>query len=559
MKLISKQTFFALFLFCSVTSLETQESRRTAAGSYESSGSQEALFFPKLPEREKVCPMRPIDIEVPSWETTQGRSEHFWHKETLFMLFFLMLSLVCSWNVVSIFRFLSGVRMKGKKCLSPHEITKLALSDSATGLCVFSLFMTSFTPILRALRKSWVPHITAFSVNEAFGMSLHELSMAKNAGGFAYKMSSVADYSWIGHAFFGLLWVFMGCIAIRTGASKRVLHRDYIGKLATVSLFFHFMFCCSNVYVDVAKHTFMNKVALLSTWASIFVHLAKAIAALKDKEATHQERVAAHMRQMFLVWIYSIEGSGQIRLVSTLFYSTGNIVTHFCKNRLYRFDSSVCAWKYLERNFFTRCVSYGYLFLYSLRNPSDEETRELLKRLVSTLPIEYLDLKFAEYFDAQYLTGGIQLVLIFKRLYDVAKIIKVAMSDEVQAFEEASSDEQVSDDVDFDQMVRSQLLHKQTSQSPGVLPFIRQFSLRAMGKAAKSFENLLPEVEDSDDELFEHPMAQLQSSVSAPLALMQSVSARAARSVRDNLQLVEEDSAFAPGLFSIVRSVTTRM
>jgi len=88
---------------------------------------------------------------------------------------------------------------------------------------------------------------------------------------------------------------------------------------------------------------------------------------------------------------------------------------------------------------------------------------------------------------------------------------------------------------------------------------IKQLSLRAMGKAAESFVNLLPEVEDSDDELFEHPMAQLESSVSAPLALMQTVSARAARSVRDNLQLVEEDSAFAPGLFSIVRSVTTRM
>jgi len=124
--------------------------------------------------------------------------------------------------------------------------------------------------------------------------------------------------------------------------------------------------------------------------------------------------------------------------------------------------------------------------------------------------------------------------------------------------------------------VSSQFFDTKTSQTPGVLTAIRSMSLRAMGKAAKSFENLFSEAEgDSDDDfLFDHPLAslldedssvkrsdgpRLQSSVSAPLALMQSVSARAARRARENLRLVEEDSVRTPGLFSIVRSVSRRM
>lgn len=193
---------------------------------------------------------------------------------------------------------------------------------------------------------------------------------------------------------------------------------------------------------------------------------------------------------------------------------------------------------------------------------------------MSTLAIEYLDLKLAEYFDAQYLVGGLQLILIFKRIWDIATIIKESISDEVQPFEEASSDEMVSDDFDFDRIVRSQLLDAKTSKSPGVLTLVRSMSLRAIGKAAKSFENLFSEAEeDSDVDLFDlHPLAslmddssvkhtdrpRLQSAVSAPLSLMRSVSVHAVRRAQENLQLVAEDSAFTPGLISIVRSVTRR-
>lgn len=362
---------------------------------------------------------------VPNWSSASGRLEQFLHQETLFMLLCVIFTFVICWNSIPIWCFLTRSKRKDRRGLSDTEVTKIAISETATNICVFSLLLTCSTPMVRLFKKKWMLHTSFFSVNEALGMHFHEASMSQNAGlEYEVKLNSSEDYSWVCHASFGLLWVILGCVAIRTGASASKVHRKYISKIAAVSLIFHFYFSCSNLYLDVAKHVFMNKVALLGTWSGVIVHVANAIAILQDKRVAYQDRITTHMRHMFLAYIQSIEGSGQIRLVSSLFYIFGRVVSHYCRRHLYRFDSSECAWKYLEQMFFTRIVSLLYLCLYSWGNPVDKEMRKYVKRTAFFVPIEFLILKGAEYADAQNIIGWYQLIYIICRLYKTASIIK---------------------------------------------------------------------------------------------------------------------------------------
>jgi len=371
---------------------------------------------------EELLPQCPV---VPNWSSMSGKWTHFLHPETQFMLFCVALSCVVCWNWCAICCFVTGTKKQSREGMSDFEATKLGISESAAGICVFSLFMTTVAPVVRLFRKKWFTVTPFFSINESLGMHFHEHSIAQNAGP-DYDLKPVQDLSWIGHAVLGLLWVLLGCAAIRSGAGNATKngHKQYIGMIAMVSLLFHFLFSCSNVFVDGANHTWMNKICLLSAWPSIFLNVTKAMTAVFDKRLSREQRVTKHMRHMFLGWIQSIEGSGQIRLVGTINYISGNMVTHYCKNHLYSFSGSECAWKYLERGFFATCVSGVYLCLYSWRTPSDKKMREHVQSEMPATVVYYAIFKFAEYLNAQYIMTTYQLIQSAARMLEIVKIIR---------------------------------------------------------------------------------------------------------------------------------------
>jgi len=358
---------------------------------------------------EKVCELQPEEVfvvveNVPDWRTLSGRLEHFVHPETICFTMSLILTCVFCLNFTKIWCFITGAQKTSKENLSDLEQTKLAISETSADIAVFSLVMTSVNPLVRALRKRWVLYSPFFAINEFFGLRFHERVMAQNAGwDYDHKdLHSAGDLSWVGHAFFALLWVIFGYLAIRTGAQKSTrAHRKIFSKIAMVSLLFHFCFSCFTLYTDVAKHTLLNKLALLGSWNPVFLHGAIAIAVLFEKRLTRDQRITHHVKHMFMGYITSIQGSGQIRLVSNIYYILGRNVTHYCKNHEYIFSDSDCSWQYFERMFWVSCITVLYLGLYSWRNPKDIVTRKELWETIPTCIAEYMILKVAEYYDAQ--------------------------------------------------------------------------------------------------------------------------------------------------------------
>lgn len=380
---------------------------------------------------EEVCEeLQPEDVavlveDVPDWRTLSGRLEHFFHPETICFTISLILTCVFCLNFTKIWCFITGARKASKQSMSDLEQTKLIISETSADIAVFSLVMTSVNPLVRALRKKWVLYSPFFAINEFFGLRFHERVMAQNAGwDYDHKdLHSAGDLSWVGHAFFALLWVIFGYLAIRTGAQKSTrAHRKIFSKIAMVSLLCHFGFSCFTLYTDVAKHTLLNKLALLGSWNPVFLHGAIAIAVLFEKRLTRDQRITHHVKHMFMGYITSIQGSGQIRLVSNIYYILGRNVTHYCKNHEYIFSDSDCSWQYFERMFWVSCVTVLYLGLYSWRNPRDSVTRQELWETIPTCIAEYMILKVAEYWDAQQVLVCYFCIINSHRLFKTVEI-----------------------------------------------------------------------------------------------------------------------------------------
>jgi len=293
---------------------------------------------------------------------------------------------------------------------------KSMIAYVTTSAAAFSIIVTSTTPLSRLLYKKWLGTHGFVHLQDAAGLAKIE------NGYYDYRVErgSVVDYSFALHATFGLLWVISGCMAIRSGANNVSKHRSHWGYIALVSYACHTTFALAALYINHAHHLAMNRLMLLMSLLESTCHMA---AAFKALFSNNKSRIDNHMKHMFLSYIYSTEGAGQVRFVFILNKLLGRNVSNFCVDKAYHFDSQ-CAWPYVERLCLIRFTSKLIIALYCYRNEEDHDMWRYVKKGLKMNVVVLLMVWTFQYFDATWLMGCISFFLVLDYVHGFCCIIK---------------------------------------------------------------------------------------------------------------------------------------
>jgi len=323
---------------------------------------------------------------------------------------------VC-FNYRKIRQFFRGIRQD----VSANS-AKSMIAYVTTSAAAFSMIVTSTTPLSRLLYKKWLGTHGFTHLQDAAGVT----KLEDGYYDYRVKQGSVVDYSFALHATFGLLWVISGCMAIRSGANNEIKHRSRWGYIALVSYACHTTFALAILYINHAQHLAMNRLMLLMSLLESTYHMAAAFKALKSNNEKKVRR-DNHMKHMFLSYVYSTEGAGQIRFVFILNKLLGRNVHEFCVDKAYHFNSE-CAWPYVERLCLIRFTSKLIIALYCYRNQEDHDMWRYVKKGLKMNVVVVLMVWTFQYFDATWLMGCISFFFVLDYVHGFHCIIKYGVN-----------------------------------------------------------------------------------------------------------------------------------
>lgn len=337
--------------------------------------------------------------------------------ERAIFLFQLVFFVGVCFNYSKILSFF-GMTKQGKQTSS----TKAMIASMTTSCAAFSMIVTSTTPISRVLYKKWLGTHGFAHLHAA----VTDFKMEDGYYDYHVEPSTAVDYSWACHAIFGLLWVLSGCMAMRSGANNVSKHKGYWGRIALVSYVLHTTFALTTLYLNHAGHLMMNRLALFLNVLESSCHMAAAFKALFSKD---KNKIDVHMKHMFLSYIISTEGAGQIRFVAIVNKILGRSVQDFCPSKNYHFNSS-CAWRYVERLALIRFTSKFIIALYCYRNEEDRDMWSYVKQGLIVNSGVVLFIWTLAYFDASRIMAGLCLFQAFDFICGFYYIIKNGVDQE---------------------------------------------------------------------------------------------------------------------------------
>lgn len=222
------------------------------------------------------------------------------------------------------------------------------------------------------------------------------------------------------HGLSGSSWILFGYAAIYTAITDTKKHK-LVAKFSVASYVLFVLFALILLWIDIPGHHLMNKAGLISNHVKSLMHLTLGIVAIRDKTNSFSTRIDKHLMNLFQCYVYSVEGSGQIRLVGHVNYIFKRPTHITCNDKKYRFDSG-CMYPYMERMCLIRTVSHLYMVLYVVKYPMDIRVK---KDLVKALCYDFLAIVFMQLAQKYELANWILCYTCISMLKDISRIINV--------------------------------------------------------------------------------------------------------------------------------------
>ena len=295
-----------------------------------------------------------------------------------------------------------------------------AILETATTICCFSILMTFATMAERIQTGKWKGLISSLWLQEKIGsLSAKEL---REEVYYTYEVESskIGDLSFMLHGLSGSSWIVFGYAAIYTAITDTKKHK-LVAKLSIASYVLFVSFALLLLWIDIPGHHIMNKAGLMSNHVKSLMYLTLGIVAVRDKTKNFSTRVDKHLMNLFKCYVYSVEGSGQIRLVGHVNYIFKRPTHITCIDKKYRFDSG-CMYPYMERMCLIRTVSHLYMGIYVFKYPTDVHMKKYLGKV---LCIDFLAIIFMQLAQKYDLANWIFCYTCISMLRDVSRIIKV--------------------------------------------------------------------------------------------------------------------------------------
>ena len=181
------------------------------------------------------------------------------------------------------------------------------------------VLMTFATMAERIHTGKWKGLIASLWIQEKIGsVSAQEIRQEVY---YTYDVvgSKLGDLSYMLHGLSGSSWILFGYAAIYTAITDTKKHK-LVAKLSIASYVLFVLFALILLWIDIPGHHLMNKAGLISNHVKSLMHLTLGIVAIRDKTKTFSTRIDKHLMNLFQCYVYSVEGSGQIRLVGHVNY-----------------------------------------------------------------------------------------------------------------------------------------------------------------------------------------------------------------------------------------------